>query len=611
MSEVIRLLPDNIANQIAAGEVIQRPASVVKELIENAVDAGATKVELHIKDAGRTLIQVIDNGKGMTEMDARMSFERHATSKLKHADDLFNLSTKGFRGEALASIAAIAHVTLETKHEAREIGTKVCIAASKVETQEPVARHTGTSISVKNLFFNVPARRNFLKSDSIESKHILEEFNRVALTHPEVGFKLTHNGNTLHDLGSVILRKRIIDLFGGNINEKLVPIEEDTDLVQIRGFVAKPEYARKTRGEQYFFVNNRFFKDSYFHHAVSAAFDNLIPAKTYPSYFIYLTVPKDSIDVNIHPTKTEIKFEEDRNIYSILRSTVKLALGKYNIAPTIDFEVETQFDVQPLKAHESVRQPQIDVDPTYNPFEEEKKHINRQTYSNTSGGSSQRDGLKPLQPNRSDWENFYEIAREEEDNSNEIEYQQEQQSLKQSMVLHGKYILAQVKSGLMMINIKRAKERILYDQLMEQFIVSPISSQQLMFPIEQKMLGTEKLEWENNASSLRRLGFEWDWNKDTLVLAGIPAHLNADNLKECLETIIHKISHENIDKGELAHELIVSLTSAASGKHHSLSREEQENLVNELFASAEHQFGPTGKRIIQTLDIEELNKRFI
>ena len=611
MSEVIRLLPDNIANQIAAGEVIQRPASVVKELIENAVDAGATKVELHIKDAGRTLIQVIDNGKGMTEMDARMSFERHATSKLKHADDLFNLSTKGFRGEALASIAAIAHVTLETKHEAREIGTKVCIAASKVETQEPVARHTGTSISVKNLFFNVPARRNFLKSDSIESKHILEEFNRVALTHPEVGFKLTHNGNTLHDLGSVILRKRIIDLFGGNINEKLVPIEEDTDLVQIRGFVAKPEYARKTRGEQYFFVNNRFFKDSYFHHAVSAAFDNLIPAKTYPSYFIYLTVPKDSIDVNIHPTKTEIKFEEDRNIYSILRSTVKLALGKYNIAPTIDFEVETQFDVQPLKAHESVRQPQIDVDPTYNPFEEEKKHINRQTYSNTSGGSSQRDGLKPLQPNRSDWENFYEIAREEEDDSNEIEYQQEQQSLKQSMVLHGKYILAQVKSGLMMINIKRAKERILYDQLMEQFIVSPISSQQLMFPIEQKMLGTEKLEWENNASSLRRLGFEWDWNKDTLVLAGIPAHLNADNLKECLENIIHKISHENIDKGELAHELIVSLTSAASGKHHSLSREEQENLVNELFASAEHQFGPTGKRIIQTLDIEELNKRFI
>lgn len=610
MSEVIRLLPDNIANQIAAGEVIQRPASVVKELIENAVDAGATKVELHIKDAGRTLIQVIDNGKGMTEMDARMCFERHATSKLKHADDLFNLSTKGFRGEALASIAAIAHVTLETKHEAREIGTKVCIAASKVEIQEPVARHTGSSISVKNLFFNVPARRNFLKSESIESKYILEEFNRIALTHPEVGFKLMHNGNTLHELGAVILRKRIIDLFGGNINEKLVPIEEDTDLVQIRGFVAKPEYARKTRGEQYFFVNNRFFKDSYFHHAVSAAFDNLIPAKTYPSYFIYLTVPKDSIDVNIHPTKTEIKFEEDRNIYSILRSTVKLALGKYNIAPTIDFEVETQFDVQPLKAHESIRQPQIDVDPTYNPFEEEKKHINRQTYSNTSGGSSQRDGLKPLQPNRSDWENFYEITREEEDNSNEIEYQQEQQSMKQSMVLHGKYILTQIKTGLMMINIKRATERILYDHLMQQFMVAPISSQQLMFPIEQKMLSTEKLEWEANASSLRRLGFEWDWNRDTLVLAGIPAHLNADNLNECLESIVHKINYVNIDKGELAHELIVSLISAARGKNNSLTREEQENLVNELFACPEHQFGPTGKRILQTLDIEELTKRF-
>lgn len=610
MSEVIRLLPDNIANQIAAGEVIQRPASVVKELIENAVDAGATNIELHIKDAGRTLIQVIDDGKGMTEMDARMSFERHATSKLRHADDLFNLSTKGFRGEALASIAAIAHITLETKHETREIGTKVTIAASKIEAQEPIARQTGTSISVKNLFFNVPARRNFLKSDSIESKHILEEFYRVALTHPEVGFKITHNGNTLHDLGSAILRKRIIDLFGGNINEKLVPIEEDTDLVQIRGFVAKPEFARKTRGEQYFFVNNRFFKDSYFHHAVSAAFDNLIPAKTYPSYFIYLAVPKDSIDVNIHPTKTEIKFEEDRNIYSILRSTVKLALGKYNIAPTIDFEVETQFDVQPLQSHESIRIPQIEVDPTYNPFEEERKQLSQKSFSSSGSGTMKRDGLKPLQPNRSDWENFYEIAREEEDSSSEIEYEQEQQSLKQSMVLHGKYILAQVKSGLMMIHIKRAKERILYDQLMEQFIVSPISSQQLMFPIEQKMLSTEKLEWENNAASLLRLGFEWDWNKETIVLSGIPAQLNADNLQECLEKIIHKISHENIDKGELAHELIVSLTAVASGNNQALSREEQENLVNELFSSAEHQFGPTGKRIIQTVEIEELNKRF-
>jgi len=610
MSEVIRLLPDNIANQIAAGEVIQRPASVVKELIENAVDAGATKIELHLKDAGRTLIQVIDNGQGMTEMDARMSFERHATSKLRNADDLFNLSTKGFRGEALASIAAIAHVTLETKHETREIGTKVCIAASKVETQEPIARHTGTSISVKNLFFNVPARRNFLKSDSIESKHIIEEFNRIALTHPEVGFKMTHNANTLHDLNAGILRKRIIDLFGGNINEKLVPIEEDTDLVQIRGFVAKPEFARKTRGEQYFFVNNRFFKDSYFHHAVSAAFDNLIPAKTFPSYFIYFTVPKDSIDVNIHPTKTEIKFEEDRNIYSIIRSTVKLALGKYNIAPTIDFEVETQFDVQPLRANESVRQPQIDVDPTYNPFEEEKKQLHQKSFSKGTSNSFQRDGLKPLQPNRSDWENFYEIAREEEDDSTEIGFEQEPHSIIQSMTLHGKYLLTQVKSGLMMINIKRARKRILYDQLMEQFIVSPISSQQLMFPIEQKMIGTEKLEWENNTSSLRRLGFEWDWNKETLVLAGIPAHLSADNLQECLETIIHKISHENIDKGELAHELIVSLSSAVSTKNQSLTREEQESLVNELFACPEHQFGPTGKRIIQTLDIDELNKRF-
>jgi DNA mismatch repair protein MutL len=611
MSEVIKLLPDAIANQIAAGEVIQRPASVIKELVENAVDAGATKIEVIIKDAGRTLIQVIDNGKGMTEMDARMCWERHATSKLQSADDLFNLRTKGFRGEALASIAAIAHVEMETRHESREIGCLISIAASKVENQEPIIRPIGTSISVKNLFFNVPARRNFLKGDNVENKHVNEEFIRVALVHPEITFKLTHNGSVVYDLPAGILRKRIVDIFGKNFNDKLVPIEEDTDLVRIKGFVGKPEFVRKTRGEQYFFVNNRFFKDSYFHHAVSAAYDNLIPSKTYPAYFIYFEVPTQSIDVNIHPTKTEIKFEEDRNIYSILRSTIKLALGKYSIAPTIDFEVETQFDVPPLAPNQIIRQPEIQIDRTYNPFEEERKQ--KEARQSGGGGFGASAGSR-LQPNRSDWENYFEIAKEEEEATAQLYENNAEEEIHGSslFILHGKYILSQVKSGLLAIHINRARERVLYDQLMEQFMVSPIGSQQLMFPIEQKFRAEEKLEWENNITSLKRLGFEWVWNRDMLVLEGIPSHLNADNLKECLDEIIEKITHRELDKGELAHELIVSLSKAASGsRDKSISKEVAEELVNQLFACEEHQFCPKGKRIIQTISIDEINKKFI
>jgi DNA mismatch repair protein MutL len=610
MSEVIKLLPDNIANQIAAGEVIQRPASVVKELIENAVDAGATKVELIIKDAGRTLIQIIDNGKGMTEMDARMCWERHATSKLQSADDLFNLNTKGFRGEALASIAAIAHVDMETRHISRDIGTKISIAGSKVDHQEPVVRPIGTSIAVKNLFFNVPARRNFLKSDSIETKHVIEEFIRVALVHPEVAFKMIHNGNVIHDLLPGIHRKRIVDLFGKNFNDKLVPIEEETDIVKIYGFVGKPEFARKTRGEQYFFVNNRFFKDSYFHHAVSAAYDNLIQAKTFPAYFIYLTVPTQSIDVNIHPTKTEIKFEDDRNIYSILRSTIKLALGMYNIAPTLDFEVESQFDVVPLKPHESIRPPQIQVDESYNPFEEEKRQ--KILRSSNARNFANREPSTSMQPNRQEWENFYEIAKDET-STDELSLEMEQSATASVLyILHNKYILSQVKSGMMLIHIRRAKERVLYDQLINQFMVAPIASQQLMFPIEQRFTNTEKLEWENNTSSVQRLGFAWQWNQDMMILEGIPAHLSADHLKECLDEIIEKLTHREIDKGELAHELIVSLSKAATGsRNQPMQKEAAEEVFNQLFACEDHQYCPRGKRIIQTITLDELNKLFI
>ena len=599
MSEVIHLLPDNIANQIAAGEVIQRPASVVKELIENAVDAGASHIELHIKDAGKTSIQVIDDGRGMTEGDARMSFERHATSKLQSADDLFKLSTKGFRGEALASIAAIAHVELETVFESAAVGTQIKMAGSKLENLEPIARSKGTAITVKNLFFNVPARRNFLKSDQVETKHIVEEFNRIPLTHPEIAFKFSHNGNVLQDLLSAKLRKRIVDLFGMNFNKKLVPIEEKTDIVTIKGFIGKPEFVRKKRGEQYFFVNNRFFKNSYLNHAVTQAFDNLIPPKTFPAYFIYFEVPPNSLDVNIHPTKTEVKFEDERNIYSILRSTIKLALGKYNIAPSIDFEHEPQFDLPNEERQKPVQPPSIQVDPDYNPFQ-------KTSASRAPSATSPSSGA--LKPNREDWENYYDITEDQVAPETTNTTVPEEDTGGKKLQVHNKFALVQVKTGIMLIDLKRAKERILYDDLMEQFMLTPIASQQLMFPFEHNMQYAEKLEWENNKTSLKRLGFNWEWRDNTIILSGAPSFLEDEDIAQCLDAISEKVAHEEIDKGELAHELIRTLSEAANTrKLHQLQPEELNHIIDRLFQSEQHQFSPSGRRIMNTIALEELN----
>ena len=375
---IIQLLPEHIANQIAAGEVIQRPASVVKELMENSIDAGASFVQLHVKDAGKTLIQVVDDGNGMTPEDAVKCFQRHATSKLKSADDLFRLQTKGFRGEALASIASIAHVSMRTKQADSDTGTLIEVEGNTIKTNEQIVCSKGTVFEVKNLFYNVPARRNFLKSESIEFGHIRDEFERVALAHPDIKFSLHHNGQETYQLQAGVLRMRVASIFGRNSNERLVPIEEQTNIVSIKGFLGKPDAAKKTRGEQFFFVNNRFFKDSYFHHAITKAFDGMISDKHYPSYCIYLDVDPSKIDVNIHPTKTEIKFEEDRFIYSILLSSVRQALGKYNIFPTLDFEAETSFDVPSSFRKNEPMEPQITVDPSFNPFQTQK----------SSGGST-------------------------------------------------------------------------------------------------------------------------------------------------------------------------------------------------------------------------------
>ncbi|MFM7643413.1 MAG: DNA mismatch repair endonuclease MutL, partial [Sphingomonadales bacterium] len=371
---IIQLLPDHIANQIAAGEVIQRPASVVKELLENAVDAGATQIQLVVKDAGKTLIQVLDNGKGMDVQDAENCFLRHATSKLKSASDLFALQTKGFRGEALASIAAIAHVSLKTQQHEQQTGIQIDIEGNQIKSKKEVICKAGASFEVKNLFYNVPARRNFLKSDTIELGHIQTEFERVALAHPEIQFSFQHNGQELYHLPSGHLRMRLATILGKGSNEKLVPIDEQTEIVRIIGYVGKPELSKKSRGEQYLFVNQRFFKDPYFNHAISKAYEGMISDKHHASYCIFLEVDPQKIDVNIHPTKTEIKFEEDRFIYSILLSSVRQALGKHNIFPTLDFESESAFEVPSEIRKSEPIVPQIDVDPTYNPFQTTTRH---------------------------------------------------------------------------------------------------------------------------------------------------------------------------------------------------------------------------------------------
>ena len=611
MSDVIKLLPDHIANQIAAGEVIQRPASVVKEMVENAIDAGATKIDVVIKDAGKTLIQIVDNGKGMSTFDARMCFERHATSKVSKAEDLFTLTTKGFRGEALASIAAIAHVTLKTKLELDQVGNLLQIEGSKVVKQEPIVCPTGSSFEVKNLFYNVPARRNFLKSDSIEFRHILDDFERIALAHPEVFFTLHHNETEIYNLPSALLKKRIIDILGKSSNEKLVPIDESTDIVEVIGFVGKPEFAKKKRGEQFLFVNDRFFKDSFFNHAITKAFDGLLQAKTFPTYFLYLTINPHKIDVNVHPTKTEIKFEEDRLIYAILLSAIKRSLGKYNIAPTLDFNRESSFDLPLSMANQLPIEPIIKVNENYNPFNNVSSSASKSSSQSNFSKAIRAEGFGNREINQEDWMNFYAIKEEEK----EIEIKdlglEFEENIKKQYIVRGNYLITSCKSGLMLIHHRRAVERIIYDKMMNIFISNPIHSQKLLFPYEKEVSKNDKIEWLNNSSMLNRLGFETEFQDNIMQINAVPAVLQEENINECLDTILENISFRDIEKGDIAHILINSIARSSSQKKNVfLSNEESESLVEDLFQCSEHTFTPSGKKIIETLTLEEIANKF-
>jgi DNA mismatch repair protein MutL len=621
MSDIIKLLPDAVANQIAAGEVVQRPASAVKELLENAIDAGADTISLVIKDAGKALIQVIDNGFGMSETDARLSFERHATSKIKSAADLFNIETKGFRGEALASIAAIAQVELKTRVEGNDLGTQIVVEGSKVKEQEVCSTAKGTSFSVKNLFFNVPARRNFLKSNPVEIKHIIEEFQRVAMVHADIAFSMYNNGNEVFNLKKGSFRQRIVGIFGEKTNQKLVPVEENTDIVSIAGFVGKPEFAKKTRGEQYFFVNDRFIKNAYLNHAVQNAFDQLLSKDQFPSYFLKLYIDPAKIDINIHPTKTEIKFEDERSIYAIIRTAVKQALGKHNIAPTLDFEQESSFNVPLMRSSDTIKVPTIKVNKDYNPFE---------TKTVSPGSRSIIDRSQSKQSSEN-WESLY---TDFEKDSTEIlgnQSQNEEQQVispdwnsnedttvvesdKKTLIqLHAKFILAQLKSGSLIIDQERAHTRILYETYIQNFAKGKGMTQQLLFPETIDFTSADAELINELQTEVKQLGFDFEkMGKSSFVVSGVPVELKDPNIKKIIEGLLEQFKMNESELKLKKHEnLAISMARSASirsGKK--LSYEEMKALVDELFSCEMPYSLPNGKPTIITLNLEDLNQQF-
>lgn len=617
MQNVINLLPDNVANQIAAGEVVQRPASIVKELIENAIDAKATFIKLIIKDAGKTLLQVIDNGCGMSPVDARMAFERHATSKIKSAEDLFHLHTKGFRGEALASIAAVAQVELKTKREEDIVGQLIEIEGNKFIKQEECQAPTGSSFSVKNLFFNIPARRNFLKDDSIELKHIIDEFERVALPHSSIHFQLFSNGNEIYNLPPSNLMERISGLFSKTLQSKLVQILEDTDVVKISGYVGKPDSAKKRRGDQYFFVNNRFIKSAYLHHSVAEAYKDLISPDSHPTYYLFLEVNPETIDINIHPTKTEIKFQDEKIIYALLHSSVKRSLGKANLAPSLDFNSEMSFDIDYTK---SVSAPTVSFNPDYNPFKTE-------TPSTGSSKSYSAPKETTLQKhNQQNWEKLYEgytkADYKEELQQFEVEKQAEQTQLAYEHVspkafqVYNKYIVSAHQSGVLVIDQQRAHERILYEHyLATKNKQTNNATQQVLFPVTIELTPNDFALIESLFPHFKSLGFEIEpFGKNTIVVQGTPAELGEFNTQEMVEGILETYKLNTFDtKLDPFENMCRSMAKSAGIKYgKTLSDEEMLLILEHLFNCENPMYTPNGKPVIMEmnkLDLEAFFKK--
>lgn len=607
MPDIIKLLPDSVANQIAAGEVIQRPASLIKELTENSVDAGATGIKIVLKDAGRTLVQVIDDGTGMTETDARLCFERHATSKITSASDLFAIYTKGFRGEALASIAAVAMVELKTRRHEDEVGTFISIQASKVNSQETVSCQAGTNIAVKNLFFNVPARRKFLKSDNTELRHIINEFERVAIAHPDIKFTLIHNDKELFNLPASNHRQRIIGLFGKNINQALVNIQTETSIVKLTGFIGKPEFARKTFGEQYFFINNRFMKHPYFNKAVMEAYENILPADSIPSYFIFISADPASIDVNIHPTKTEIKFENERMIWQIIHASVRESIGKFNIAPSIDFNTEGVIDI-PIAGNEFMNMPEIGINPAYNPFSEEDNYQRPNVSFDLSGKASIKS-----------WEKLYSgLSSGNEKAQGEVSFtdgRSEGESSEKAgrlLQIRQKYIICPVKSGLMMIDQKRAHERILYEKFLSALEDNSPASQKSLFPRSVELDQADIAIISDIEEEIKNTGFEISYlGNNTVSIIGYPAESRNDDPVEMLEILLEEYKSTGNDPNISPREKLArSMARAAAIPYgRPLAEEEMRELFDTLFACSTPNWSPSGKPVVNIITVEELDKR--
>jgi len=593
MNSIIALLPDHVANQIAAGEVIQRPASVVKELLENAVDAGAQTIQLIIKDAGKTLIQVIDDGIGMNSTDIRLAFERHATSKIKSAEDLFALNTKGFRGEALASIAAIAHVETHSKTEIDEVSHCLKIEGSTVVEQTLSTQPQGTSIAVKSLFYNIPARRNFLKSDSVELRHVIDEFQRVALTHPEIKFLFFNNGNELFDLGTGTLRKRITSIFGTKWDNHLVPAEEKTSLAQLKGFVLKPEFSKKTRGNQFFFVNNRFIKSSFLHHAVASAFEGLLKPSYHPGYFLYLTVDPKTIDINIHPTKTEIKFEEEQSIYAILRSAVKHSLGIFQVIPTLDFEQNPSFEVPYSFKEKNPIPPPVEVDSSFNPFQ-----------TNSEFNSTK---VKPEQ-----WETIFSgIQIDPSDESSQESSLLDVPQRTRVFQLFLKYIVCPLQSSMILIDQNRAHQRVLYERFLTAITAKKGVSQQLLFPLEMKLNAMQLEEFKLSGEVLESLGFELALKPGGILeVLGGPEHCPQSKIEAVLETLFSGSEDRSIAHFSQADQIAKSMAKSLAIKSGDLlAIEEQQTLLDDFFGCKETSVSPFNKPIFITLDKREIEQK--
>lgn len=610
MVKQIHQLPDHIANQIAAGEVIQRPASVVKELVENAVDAEASKITVKIKDAGKTLIQVTDNGSGMRETDARMAFERHATSKIAEAGDLFRLKTMGFRGEALASIAAITNITLSTRRKEDELGTKLQLTGSEVTQQEPVQCPAGSNFQVKNLFFNVPARRKFLKANTTEFKHINEEFIKVALTKPNIHFELIHNDNFTHQLPPGNLKQRLINIFGKTYNDKLIPIETSTTLGKIHGFIGKTSLAKKSPGEQYFFVNNRYMRHPYFYKAVMMAFEPLLQKGQYPVFFIYFSVEPESIDVNIHPTKTEIKFENDKALWQILYAAVKESIGRHNLTPSIDFDQENSIEIPVAGAQkEPAKPPEIKVNPEYNPFEKNNNYRRGDSFQQFE-----------QQNNRQNWETLYQDFHQREDKENTIRFKNSQENNSDEPTdkfaqprffqLKQKYIISQVKSGVMLIDQKRAYERIVFEQFKRCIDLEKSSTQPALFPEEYAPNPLEADTLREIIPELNKLGFRIDEKQQKFYIMGVPAELTDIQPVSLLENLTAGLDEANPDLHSSLTEMIAAkLAQISSGnKDKPLNQEEMEHLTESLFTCQMPNYSPEGKPILRILTLEEIDK---